>query len=164
MKPNTTPTDMASEPIMASPMTSYSDVMSYLHTINISHEDLGRVGRRLVLEYTSKNLSKAFIRLDHLSMLEDDWDGRGACRILPLVIRNVKGLLSVSDDDDWAEWIISPSPNGTLTLQSKKAISSISIGEYEYSYYHKSATGQRLGESHLPFSPASILDVMRKIG
>ena len=76
----------------------------------------------------------------------------------------MKGLLSVSDDDDWAEWIISPSPNGTLTLQSKKAISSISIGEYEYSYYHKSAAGQRLGESHLPFSPASLLDVMRKIG
>jgi len=43
-------------------------------------------------------------------------------------------------------------------------MSIISIGEYEYSYYHKSAAGQRLGESHLPFSPASLLDVMRKIG
>ena len=100
MEPTMTSTDMVSEPVMAHPMTSYSDVMSYLHTINISREDLGKVGRRLVVEYTAKNLSKAFLRLDHLSVLEDNWDGRGAFRILPLVIRNVKAVLSVSDDED----------------------------------------------------------------
>lgn len=156
--------DMASEPIAAASMTSYSDVMTYLHTINISREDLGKVGKRLVVEYTAKNLSKAFARLDHLSMLEDNWDGRGAYRITPLVIRNVKSLLSISDDEDWANWIISPSPNGTITLQSSQNRSSISIGEQEFSYFHKSASGQRIGESHLHLSPLSLLNVMRKIG
>jgi len=155
---------VAQDPVMARPMTSYADVMSYLHSIHISREDLGMVGKRLVLEYTSENLSKAFLRVDHLSMLQDNWDGRGAYRITPLVIRNVKDVLSVSDDGDWKDWMISPNPNGTITLQSRKQRSSISIGEHEFSYFSKPVSGQRRGESHLQFSPSLLLSIMREIG
>ena len=81
MKQNTTPVDMASEPVMARPMTSYNDVMGYLHSIRISEEVKRSVAQRLMVEVTGKNLSKAFARLDHLSQLQDDWDGYGAEKI-----------------------------------------------------------------------------------
>ena len=92
-------TVMAQNPMMVRPMTSYTDVMTYLHSLQTSREELCRVGKRLIVEFASENLSRAFSRLDHLSMLQDNWDGRGAFRITPLVIRNVKGVLSDSDDD-----------------------------------------------------------------
>jgi len=152
------------EPMMTRPMTSYADVMTYLHSLHISREELGKVGKRLVVECSSVNLSKAFSRLDHLSMLQDNWDGRGAFRITPLVIRNVKSVLSVSDDDDWKGWMISPNPNGTITLQSRKERASISIGEHEFSYFSKPMLGQRRGESHIDFSPSLLLQTMREIG
>jgi len=155
---------VAQDSVIARPMTSYADVMSYLHSIHISREELGMVGKRLVLEYSSENLSKAFLRVDHLSVLQDNWDGRGAYRITPLVIRNVKDVLSVSDDEDWKDWMISPNPNGTITLQSRKQRSSISIGEQEFSYFSKPVSGQRRGESHLRFSPSLLLSIMREIG
>ena len=81
MEPDTIPVDMASEPMIVRPMTSYSDVMGYLHSIRISEEVKRSVAQRLMEEVTGKNLSKAFARLDHLSELKDDWDGYGAEKI-----------------------------------------------------------------------------------
>ena len=57
----------ASEPVAAYPMTSYNDVMSYLHSIRIAPEVKASVGRRLIVEVTEPYLSKAFDRIDHLS-------------------------------------------------------------------------------------------------
>jgi hypothetical protein len=162
MKQNTTPVDMASEPVMARPMTSYNDVMGYLHSIRISEEVKRSVAQRLMVEVTGKNLSKAFARLDHLSQLQDDWDGYGAEKISYQVVSNLRQVLLISDDKDWENWMISPAPNGTLGLQSKLNAASISMGDEEYSYY-SCRDGREDWGDFVPFSPSGFLEVMRRI-
>ncbi len=162
MKPNTSPIDMASEPVMASPMTSYSEVMNYLHRIRITPEVKESIGRRLVVEATEPNLSKAFARLDHLSGLKKDWDGYGAEKISYYVLENLREVLLISDNADWEKWMISPAPNGTLSLQSKQNMAAISIGDKEFSFYSCTDKGEE-GDSHLPFKPSVVLNIMRRI-
>ena len=94
----------ASEPTVAYGTNSYADVMYMLHTMPISPEVKERVARRLTLEVTGKNLSKAFARLDHLATLEKDWNGEGALPISRAVINNLKSVLAISDDEDWEYW------------------------------------------------------------
>ena len=110
---------------------------------------------------TGPYLSKAFDRIDHLSLLKDDWDGYGAKKISNYVLRNLRDVLLISDNDDWENWIISPAPDGTLALQSKCHTSSISVGDKEFSYY---TTGdmEDWGDN-VTFTPYSFLEVMRKI-
>ena len=79
--------DIASEPTGSAPMTSFSDVMGYLHSIRISNSDKAGVGQRLIEETTGRYLSKAFERVDYLSLLRDDWDGNGALRFHPMYCR-----------------------------------------------------------------------------
>ena len=57
------------EPMLARPLTSYDDVMFYLHSIDISREDKEKLAHRLTLEVTGKNLSRTFSQLDHLATL-----------------------------------------------------------------------------------------------
>lgn len=157
-----THTDMASEPVLAAPMASFADVMAYLHTINISREDKVSVGRQLLFEAKNENRAKALGRLDHLATLTFDWDGYGATPVAPVVIENLRSVISVSRDADWACWMISPETNGALCLQSKQNMSSISVGANEFSYY--SSTPEReIGESHVSFTPKRLLGIMRKI-
>ncbi len=162
MEPDTIPVDMASEPMIVRPMTSYSDVMGYLHSIRISEEVKRSVAQRLMEEVTGKNLSKAFARLDHLSELKDDWDGYGAEKISYYVLENLREVLLISDNADWEEWMISPAPNGTVSLQSRRNMSAISIGDKEFSYYSCTDKGEE-GDSHLPFKPSAVLNIMRRI-
>lgn len=154
--------DIASEPAMTHPMTSYADVMAYLHGINISREDKVSVGRQLLYEAKNENHAKALRRLEHLSTLCYDWDGYGAAPVSPKVISNLKEVISASRDADWTYWQISPEANGALCLQSINQMSSISIGTEEFSYYSFSG-GKEKGEDHLPFSPKRFLGIMRKI-
>ena len=155
-------TTMASEPVAAYGTNTYADVMNMLHTMPITPEVKERVARRLTLEVTSKNLSKAFARLDHLATLKNDWDGEGALPISKKVINNVKSVLSISDDEDWEEWMIGPEGNATLGLQSKTTRAAMSVGAEEFSYFAM-INGKRYGESHVKFTPESFLDIMRKI-
>ena len=155
-------TDMACEPVIVRPQTSYNDVMAYLHTINISREDKISVGRQLLFESENENKAKLLIRLDRLAMLGYDWDGYGAVPILPQVFDNLKGVVGISDDEDWTNWMVSPETNGTLCLQSKSRMSSISLGTNEFSYYSYSTKGE-FGKSHISFSPKQFLTIMRKI-
>ena len=155
-------TTMASEPVASYPMTSYNDVMSYLHSIRIAPEVKASVGRRLLVEVTEPYLSKAFDRIDHLSLLNDDWDGYGAKKISYHVLRNLRDVLLISDNDDWENWMISPAPDGTLALQSKCHTSSISVGDKEFSYYSATDDMEDWGDN-VTFTPSSFLEVMRKI-
>ena len=150
----------AQEPMMARPMTTYADVMYYLHTIRISPEDKRKVANRLNLEVTGKNLSRIFERLDYLSSLQADWDGYGALPIARKVIENLKNVLLVSDDKDWENWVVGAEPNATLMLQSKTNRVSISLGNDEFSYYAL-VDGKRFGESHVDFEPNRFLNIMR---
>lgn len=153
---------MANEPMTLHPMTSYNDVMGYLHRIHITPEVKKSVAHRLMVEVTGENLSKAFARLEHLSQLKPDWDGYGAPRISYKVIDNLRNVLLVSDDEDWKYWTISPASNGTLGLQSKRHIASISVGDKEFSFYY-CFDGEENGGNHLEFSPSAFLNLMRRI-
>ena len=151
----------ASEPVAAYGTNSYADVMYLLHTMPITSEVKERVARRLTLEVDSKYLSKAFARLDHLATLKEDWDGEGALPVSRKVINNVKSVLAISNDEDWAEWTISPDGNATLGLQSKPHTTLISVGANEFSYFVM-VDGKKYGESHVPFNPETLLSIMRK--
>ena len=152
----------ASEPVAAYPMTSYADVMHYLHTIDISKDDKEKVLERLTLEVKGKNLSKIFEQLNHLRTLQHDWDGRGALPISRKVINNVKMVLAISDDTDWDNWMVSPNVNATVMLQSNKRRASISLGAEEYSYYAR-LDGKDIGENHIDFNPAGFLTLMKSL-
>lgn len=155
-------THKVEEPALARPMTSYADVMGYLHSIRITPEVKESVGRRLVLEATEPCLANAFARLDHLSQLKENWDGYGAEKISYNVLENLRSVLLISDNDDWKAWVISPAPNGTLALQSKLHTASISVGDKEFSYYSMSNGGEDW-EDCVMFTPSSFLNVMRRI-
>lgn len=154
---------IAAEPIAAYSMTSYTDVMNYLHSIHISPEDKERVAKRLNVEVTGKNLSRAYARLEHLASLRHNWDGEGALRISHRVLNNMKKVLLISDDVDWENWVIGPDSNATLGLQSKSTRACISIGATEFSYFAR-INGKRFGESHVAFTPEVFLKIMREIG
>lgn len=152
----------AAEPVMNYRMTSYNDAMAMIHTMHLSREDKERVGRRLVIETTEANLSKAFDTLEHLSTLQKGWDGYGALPISKNVLNNLRSVLLISDDADWDKWLISPDGNATVMLQSGKRRASISVGANEFSYYLK-FDGKRTGESHVAFSAPKFLFVMREL-
>lgn len=152
----------ANEPVAAYGTNTYADVMMMLYSMPISSEVKEHVGHRLVLEVTGRNLSRVIARIDHLARLKDDWDGFGASHILPAVITNIRVVVLASKDADWKDWTISPNVNGTLFLQSTKFVSSLSLGEKEYSFFAKK-DGKREGESHLPFSVDDFLAAMRSL-
>ena len=153
---------MASEPAVSYRTTSYMDAMAMIHTMHLTLEDKERVGRRLVVETTEANLSKAFERIDHLGQLKDNWDGYGAKKISYYVLRNLRDVLLISDNDDWENWMISPAPDGTLALQSKCHTSSISVGDKEFSYYSVTSDMEDWGDN-VTFTPSSFLEVMRTL-
>ena len=155
-------TMIAAEPVATYGTNSYADVMMMLYSMPITPEVKEHVGHRLVLEVTGKNLSRAIARIDHLAHLGKDWDGCGASRILPSVVSNIRAVILSSKDADWSNWTISPNVNGTLFLQSTKYISSLSLGEHEYSFFTKK-DGQREGGSHIPFSVDGFLTTMRTL-
>jgi len=156
-------TMMASEPATGYTTATYADVMDYIHSVHISREDKQRVKSRLAIEIDGKNLERVYRRLDHLATLQRDWDGEGALPISPRVIKNVKDVLLISEDADWADWLIGPDSNATLGLQSRATKACISIGAREYSYYARK-DGKRLGDSHVEFTPEAFLKTMREIG
>ncbi len=153
---------MVHEPMITRPMTSYNDVMGYLHRIHITPEVKKSVAQRLMVEVTGENLSKAFARLEHLSQLQPDWDGCGAPKISYKVIDNLRNVLLISDDKDWKYWMISPASNGTLTIQSKRHIASISVGDSEFSFYSSSDGKEDCGD-HREFSPSAFLNLMHRL-
>ena len=152
----------ANEPVAAYGTNSYADVMNFLHTMPLSADVKEKVGRRLVQEATEKHLAKAFVRLDHLSTLEDGWAGEGSYALSRKVIDNVRRVLSISDDKDWEEWMISPDVNATLGLQSKTKTSLMSIDNDRFSYF-SDYNGVKIRASRVPFTPKAFLDIMRKI-
>ena len=97
-----------------------------------------------------------------LATLERDWDGEGALPISKTVINNLKRVLTISDDEDWKYWLISPAPNGSLGLQSKRHTASISIGDEVFSYYSETDNGEDWGDQN-DFFPSVFLEVMRRI-
>lgn len=162
MEQENTFSDIASEPIVVRPTTSYADIMGYLHRIRITPEVKESVGRRLLAEVNEPYLAKTFSRLDHLSELKENWDGYGAEQISYSVLENLREVLLISENDDWRYWMISPAPNGTLSLQSKHHTASLSVGDDEFSYYSVKNDKEDWAD-HVKFTPSSFLKIMRRI-
>ncbi len=151
--------------ITANPQTDMSPVDALWTLIQGQSRNVRTVLSRLLYEQqvaTEVNLSKAFDRLDHLATLEDGWAGKGSYAVSPQVLRNLRDVLLISDNDDWENWMISPAPDGTLGLQSKCHTSSISIGDKEFSYYSAAGDVEDWGDN-VVFTPYSFLEIMRKI-
>ena len=157
-----TKADVVNEPVGTVEAVSYTDVMDYLHSIYILREDKKRIAQRLTLEVTQPAMADAYERLDHFSLLKKDWDGHGALPISHRVIGNVRQVLMISDNDDWEKWMMAPDVNATLCLYAPKTKASISLGSREFSYYARK-NGERLGESHVTFTPEGFLDIMRRL-
>jgi hypothetical protein len=153
---------MASDPVAAYSVTSYNDVMDYMHSIHISREDKEKVAKRLTIEVSQPALAEAYERIDHLSTLPKDWDGHGALPISYKVLRNIKQVLMLSQNSDWEHWVIAPDTNATLCIESEATGAVISLGAYEYSYFVK-IDGVRYGDSHIDFDPESFLELMRRL-
>ena len=154
-------TMMVCEPEAGYTTVTYADVMDYIHSVHMSREDKQRVKDRLSFELGSPAIDEAYERIEHLSTLKKDWDGRGALPVSPKVIRNIRKVLAISENSDWEHWMISPDVNATLGLQSETTKAVISLGAYEYSYFAR-IDGVRYGESHIDFTPESFLALMRR--
>ncbi len=152
---------IAGEPSAGYVTTTYTDVMDYLHSIHITREDKEKVAERLSFEVSQPALAEAYERIGHLSTLPKDWDGHGALPISFKVLKNIKEVLMISNNSDWEHWMISPDVNATLGLQSETTGAVISLGASEYSYYAR-IEGVRYGESHIKFTPESLLALMRR--
>lgn len=154
--------NVAQEPVAAYGTNTYTSVMYLLHTMPMSPEVKERVGRRLVKEASEPNLAKAFARIDEMGNLEDGWAGDGSYAISRKVLNNLKSVLLISENEDWAEWMIGPDVNATIGLQSKTHRAMMSLGADEYSYYVRK-DGKRVGDSHVQFTPESFLNIMKII-
>ena len=141
---------------------TYADVMSYLYSMPLTPEVKENVGRRLVQEVTEPALAEAFAQIDQMTKLRNGWAGKGSYAVSPTVLKNLKQVLLISDNDDWADWTISPDVNATVGLQSKNGFSLMSLGASEFSYFSDKDGGER-GESHVPFTAEAFLDIMRQI-
>ena len=153
---------IASEPVASHPLTSYADVMEYLHSIRISREDKQKVADRISVELKEPALSAAYDRLEHLGQLQNNWDGDGAKKVSYDALRNLRRVLLISDNDDWKFWMISPAPNGSLGLQSKLHTASISVGDSEFSFYSENSEGEDW-DDNIKFTPSGFLEIMRRI-
>jgi len=111
---------------------------------------------------SNEHIANAFKKIEHLATLSHNWDGYGALPISDKVIRNLQSVLSLSENEDWKDWIISPESNATLCLESLETEATISIGDHEFSYFGMN-NGKRISKSHEVFTPKAVLGTMRML-
>ena len=151
-----------SEPAISYGTNSYIEVMNFLHSMPITRKVKRQVAIRLVKEVSEPALADAFDKLDELSQLKTDWDGEGALPISSRVLKNMKDVLLISDNDDWENWMFGPEVNATIGLRSKNSRACVSLGAEEFSYYVRK-DGERIAASHVPFTPTLFLNTLREI-
>lgn len=132
------------------------------HAMQLWIEEVLKRAMEDYAEERESQLADVYERLSHLSSLKKGWDGRGALPVSQSVIGNVRKVMSISDKEDWEGWMISPDVNATLCLFAPNTKASISLGSREFSYFARK-DGERLGESHVVFTPEVFLSVMRKL-
>lgn len=104
--------------------------------------------------------SRIKVALDKLSYLKAGWDGLEAPPVSKGVLANVSRLLSISDNQDWHDWVIEPNINGTVILRSISRMAGISIGFDAFSYYRRE--GKNItGRDGVDYSADAVLSVMR---
>ena len=97
-----------------------------------------------------------------LSNLQAGWDGAGARPMHKKVVQNVQRVIKAGISSDFQNWVLFPDDNGTLLMQSKDGMASISIGNNSYSFVCTQDGKIKAGES-VKFSPMAVLNTIRTI-
>ena len=97
-----------------------------------------------------------------LSNLQAGWDGAGARPVHKKVVQNVQRVIKAGISSDFQNWVLFPDDNGTLLMQSKDGMASISIGNNSYSFVCTQDGKIKAGES-VKFSPMAVLNTIRTI-
>ncbi|MBQ6279387.1 MAG: hypothetical protein IJK68_06670 [Muribaculaceae bacterium] len=108
-------------------------------------------------------MAKLQLKLDSISKLCQDWDGRGAVPIDPKSIENVKAIAEHQWNWNFKLWQIAPGVNGEIFInfKSRNVLAGIVVGPDTYSYYIEKETLQ--GESNVPFDGLQVSNLMNAI-
>ena len=101
-------------------------------------------------------------RTMELSNLQAGWDGAGARPMHKKAVQNVQRVIKAGISSDFQNWVLFPDDNGTLLMQSKDGMASISIGNNSYSFVCTQDGKIKAGES-VKFSPMAVLNTIRTI-
>ncbi len=87
------------------------------------------------------------------------WDGEDGLPLTQRVIRNFSQVLSVADNETLSAIRIYPDDNGSLGIELKDMNAGLSLGNDAFSHYLID-NDHVIGESHVPFSPQAVADVI----
>ena len=101
-------------------------------------------------------------RTAELAALAKGWDGASAMPIEKKTVQNMQRLIKAGVSEDFSGWVLFPDDNGTLLMQSKDGMASISIGNSSYSFVYTKDGKVNAGEN-IRFSAIKVLKTLRDI-
>jgi hypothetical protein len=101
-------------------------------------------------------------RTTELASLAKGWDGASAMPIEKKAVQNMQRLIKAGVSKDFSGWVLFPDDNGTLLMQSKDGMASISIGNSSYSFVYTKDGKVNAGEN-IRFSAIKVLKTLRDI-
>ena len=101
-------------------------------------------------------------RTAELAALAKGWDGASAMPIEKKAVQNMQRLIKAGASEDFNGWVLFPDDNGTLLMQSKDGMASISIGNSSYSFVYTKDGKVNAGEN-IRFSAIKVLKTLRDI-
>lgn len=112
---------------------------------------------------TEMAIAKLWSKLDSISTLCQDWDGRGAVPVDPQSIENVKAIAEHQWNWNFKLWQIAPGVNGEIFInfKGKNVFAGIVVSPNTFSYFIEKETLQ--GESNIPFDGLQISNLMNTI-
>lgn len=128
-------------------------VINYVRNLT-KHEDVA-----LVLTGDSLRL---WNRTAELAALTKGWDGASAMPVEKKVVQNMQRLIRTGESSDFSGWVLFPDDNGTLLMQSKDGMASISIGKSSFSFVYTKNGKVNAGEN-IRFSAIKALKTLRDI-
>lgn len=151
---------VASEPVVARPVTPFDMVIGYLHSNNLNIDTKRAVCRQLQVEVADENLGHMKRRLKEMENLQQGWDGEGAIPVKKETIELVRQMFKEIRPSDLSDWSISPNVNGTILLELDDA--AISIASKEFSYYAESGE-HYMDAEHQECSVKALIETVRRI-
>lgn len=137
-----------------------SDDRSYLEKVLEMLRGLTRI--KSTAQAHGREYTELLECLSDFQDYEQGWDGEDALPLDKDVIKNFKKVLQSSEDKLLKGWVIFPERNGTLLMQNTNAGAGINIGSKDYSYYINK-DGKIIGENAKKFTPASVMETLKKI-
>ncbi len=121
---------------------------------NKKYEKNIRRDKRSVIEFEKMNVTSD---IRELSSLEEDWDGYGAIKVLPICISNAINIINSKNIScDYINDIYA-NPNGTVSIiweNEGESTVGLEVGEKEMSFYYVNGDSHEV-VNHVPFSEES---------